>query len=380
MLQTYVGYTNFSLTMTEREQQVLALIRENPLISQAAIASRLGISRPAVAGHIMKLVAKGVIKGRGYVLSEAPYAVVVGGANIDICGAPSTELRMRDSNPGRVTATPGGVARNIAENLARLGVDTRLVTAIGADYHGELLCTQAESAGIDMRYVLELEAQPTSTYVSVLDDTGDMLVAINDMSIVEEITPDYLQRHEPMLRRSGLLIADANLAEASLGYLARTFGDQPLFVDAVSVAKARRLLPVIDAVHSLKAGLAEAQAICGIRTTRDSSLPKLASWLHERGVARVFITLGAGGVYYSDGSEEGIEEPAESPSGVVSASGAGDAFVAGLAFAWLSDWSLARSVRFATSAAEVTLAHAAAINPAMSAETVIRHSEERHAG
>mgnify|MGYP001816435415 FL=1 len=380
MLQTYVGYTNFSLIMTEREQQVLALIRENPLISQAAIAGRLGISRPAVAGHIMKLVAKGVIKGRGYVLSEAPYAVVVGGANIDICGAPATELRMRDSNPGRVTATPGGVARNIAENLARLGVDTRLVTAIGADYHGELLCTQAESAGIDMRYVLELEAQPTSTYVSVLDDTGDMLVAINDMSIVEEITPDYLQRHEPLLRRSGLLIADANLTEESLGYLARSFGGEPLFVDAVSVAKARRLLPIIDAVHSLKVSLAEAQAICGIRTTRDGSLPKLASWLHERGVARVFITLGAGGVYYSDGSEEGIEKPAESPSGIVSASGAGDAFVAGLAVPWLSDCSLARSVRFATSAAEVTLAHAAAINPAMSAETVIRHSEERHAG
>jgi pseudouridine kinase len=366
--------------MTEREQQVLALIRENPLISQAAIAARLGISRPAVAGHIMKLVAKGIIKGRGYVLSEAPYAVVVGGANIDICGAPATELRMRDSNPGRVTATPGGVARNIAENLARLGVDTRLVTAIGADYHGELLCTQAASAGIDMRYVLQLEAQPTSTYVSVLDDAGDMLVAINDMSIVEAITPDYLQRHEPLFRRAGLLIADANLTEASLGYLARSFDGQPLFVDAVSVAKARRLLPVIDAVHSLKVSLAEAQAICGMRATRDSSLPDLASWLHERGVARVFITLGAGGVYYSDGNEEGVEKPAESPSGVVSASGAGDAFVAGLAFAWLSDWSLARSVRFATSAAEVTLAHAAAINPAMSAETVIRHSEERHAG
>jgi pseudouridine kinase len=366
--------------MTEREQQVLALIRENPLISQAAIAGRLGISRPAVAGHIMKLVAKGVIKGRGYVLCEAPYAVVVGGANIDICGAPAAGLRMRDSNPGSVTATPGGVARNIAENLARLGVDTRLVTAIGADYHGELLSTQAASAGIDMRYVLQLEAQPTSTYVSVLDDTGDMLVAINDMSIVEAITPDYLQRHEPMLRRSGLLIADANLTETALGFLARSSGEQALFVDAVSVAKARRLLPIIDAVHSLKASLAEAKAICGIRTTRDKQLPALANWLHERGVARVFITLGAGGVYYSDGSEDGIEQPAETQSGVVSASGAGDAFVAGLAYAWLSDWSLARSVRFAMSAAEVTLAHAAAINPAMSAETVIRHSEERHAG
>jgi pseudouridine kinase len=366
--------------MTEREQQVLALIRENPLISQAAIAERLGISRPAVAGHIMKLVGKGIIKGRGYVISEAPYAVVVGGANIDICGAPGGDLRMRDSNPGRVSVSPGGVARNIAENLARLGADTRLIAAVGADYHGELLRTQGESAGIDMRYVLRVDTQPTSTYVSVLDETGDMLVAINDMSIVEEIRPAYLQRHEAMLRRSNVIIADANLAEDTLGYLARTFGGQALFVDAVSAAKAHRILPVMDAVHTLKASLLEATEMSGIRAAGDRQLPRLADWFHERGVGRVFITLGPAGVFYSDGVEQGMESAGSAAQGVVSASGAGDAFVAGLAYGWLNDWPLERTVRFATSAAEVTLAHASAINPAMSAETVERRFEARYVG
>lgn len=365
--------------MTEREQQVLALIRENPLISQAAIAERLGISRPAVAGHIMKLVGKGVIKGRGYVISEAPYAVVVGGANIDICGAPAGDLRMRDSNPGRVTVSPGGVARNIAENLARLDADTRLITAVGADYHGELLRTQGESAGIDMRYVLRVDARPTSTYVSVLDDSGDMLVAINEMSIVEEIRPAYLQRHEAMLRRSNLIIADANLTEDALGYLARTFSGQALFVDAVSAAKAQRVLPVLDAVHTLKASLLEATEMCGIRAAGDKQLPRIANWFHDRGVERIFITRGAAGVFYSDGKEQGTENASRMAPGVVSASGAGDAFVAGLAFGWLNDWPLQRTVRFAMAASEVTLSHESAINPAMSPETVERRFEARHA-
>ena len=159
--------------MTEREGQVLALIRENSQLSQSEIAARLGISRSAVAGHIMNLTAKGILKGRGYVISDQPFVVVVGGANIDICGSPGVPLRMGDSNPGTVTSSPGGVARNVAENLARLGVDCRLITAVGNDHHGDLLCDQGRAAGIDMRHVMRLDAAPTSTYVSVLDNSGD---------------------------------------------------------------------------------------------------------------------------------------------------------------------------------------------------------------
>ena len=365
--------------MTERERQVLALIRENPLVSQAAIAERLGISRPAVAGHIMKLVGQGVIKGRGYLLSEAPRVAVIGGANIDICGVPGDNLRMRDSNPGRVTVSPGGVARNIAENLARFGVDTRLVAAIGADDHGDYLCRQAAAAGIDTRFMLRFDSGRTSTYVNVLDDHGDMLVAINDMSIVDRITPDRLQRYESMLRASSLVVADANLSGAALDYLACSLRAEPLFVDAVSVAKVRRLLPVLDAVHTLKAGREEAAALCDLPGAGDEALPRLAGWLHERGVRRVFITLGAAGVFYSDGIEQRRYGAAGRQIDVASTSGAGDAFMAGLAYAWLNDWPPERTLRFASAAAEVTLAHVSAINPSLSAETVERLSEERHA-
>ena len=124
--------------MTPREQEILALVRSDPLISQADIAARLGISRSAVAGHIMNLTGKGIIKGRGYVLASDPFVALVGGANMDICASPASRMRMHDSNPGSVVTSPGGVARNMAENLARLGVDCRLVAAVGADHYGDL--------------------------------------------------------------------------------------------------------------------------------------------------------------------------------------------------------------------------------------------------
>jgi pseudouridine kinase len=366
--------------MTEREQQVLALVRENPLVSQAAIARKLGISRSAVAGHIMRLVAKGVIKGRGYVISDAPFTVLIGGANMDICGAPNNKVLMRDSNPGKVRSSPGGVARNIAENLARLGADCRLIAAVGADHHGDLLIQQGRSAGIDMRYMLRLDGAQTSTYVSVLDESGDMLVAINDMSIVDEIRPEHLQAHEQMLKQASLIVADANLRGESLAYLCQTFHGQPLFVDAVSVAKAGRIGPYLDMVHTLKVTRSEAEELSGIRATTNKSLPRIAEWFHNHGVGRVFITLGPAGAFYSEPGRNGAEKPGMNAARVENASGAGDAFFAGIAYAWLKQWPIEKSTQFAIAAANVAISHSSTINPAMSMAAVNRICEEQYAG
>jgi len=358
--------------MTEREQQILALVHENPLISQSAIAAKLGISRSAVAGHIMRLVAKGIIKGRGYIVSDKPFTVVIGGANMDICGAPAGKLHMRDSNPGTVDSSPGGVARNIAENLARLGVVCRLIAAVGNDKHGDLLLEQGQAAGIDMRYVLRLEAEQTSTYVSVLNNAGDMLVAINDMSIMDEIKPEHLQAQERMLKQASLIIADTNLDDAALAYLGGTFVEQPLFVDTVSAPKAIRIKPYLDTVHTLKASRMEAEALSGMSARLKKNLPGIANWFHDRGVERIFITLGTDGVFCSSAGEQGLEKAGKTADGVANASGAGDAFFAGIAYSWLQHWPLVKSARFAISAANVALSHRSTINPGMSAAAVNR--------
>ena len=282
--------------MTPREEQVLALIKRDPAISQAAIADALGISRSAVAGHVMNLTAKGIIRGRGYVLASDPFVVVAGGANMDICAAPAGKLHLQDSNPGTVVTSPGGVARNIAENLARLGVDCRLIAAVGADHHGDLLLQQGRAAGIDMSAVLRLDSAPTSTYVSMLDESGDMHVAVNDMSIVETLQPERLRAHEKLLRQASVVVIDTNLPDASLRYLCELPGDRPLFVDAVSAAKAPRICPYLAAVHTLKAGNVEAEAISGLRCRTERQLSKAAQWFHREGTQNVFISLGDKGI------------------------------------------------------------------------------------
>lgn len=376
---TIVCIENTCLKLSNREQQILALIHDDPQMSQQAIATRLGISRSTVAGHIMRLTARGHIKGRGYVFSDAPFVAVIGGSNMDIHGAPIESLRLQDSNPGKVRTSPGGVARNVAENLARLGIDCRLLSVVGSDYHGQVLLQQGRAAGINMRYVLQLESAQTSTYVSVLDASGDMHVAISDMSIIDELGPERLRVHERMLRTAALIIIDTNLNEDALAWLTGTFADQPLFVDTVSTAKAIRIKPHLSSIHTLKPSLSEAETLAGFAARADSELPALADWFHERGVQRLFITLGVRGVFYSTDQAQGIKNLSDCTVDIRNAAGAGDAFLAGLAYAWLNEWPLDKSSGFALAAANVTLEHAASNNPNLSLAAVNRLFERHHA-
>lgn len=94
--------------MTSREKQILQILRRDPLIPQQELAGVLGISRSAVAGHIMNLMNKGYIKGKGYILSEHRYVVTVGSANMDVCGYSDLNLVYEDSNPGHIKCSPAG--------------------------------------------------------------------------------------------------------------------------------------------------------------------------------------------------------------------------------------------------------------------------------
>jgi pseudouridine kinase len=366
--------------MASREQQILTLIREDPMLPQQAIATRLGISRSAVAGHIMNLTHKGLIKGRGYVLSESPFVTVIGGANIDIHGKSQRALLAEDSNPGSVHISAGGVARNIAENLARLGVDCRLISAVGKDHHGQMLLRLSREAGIDMQHVLVTASAPTSTYLSVLDHTGKMQVAIADMNIIDQLNVEFLKPQQAMLSQSALIIVDTNLDTDSIAWLTKSFATTPIFADTVSATKALRLKPHLRFIHTLKTGTLEVEALTGLRARTRKQLNNVADQLHDDGVERVFITRGEHGVFYSSHDGRGTQSLNRDDREIDNVGGAGDAFLAGLAYSWMEDWSIDQTVQFALAAADITLSHAATNNPSLSISTINQLLELQHAG
>ena len=198
-----------------------------------------------------------------------------------------------------------------------------------------------------------------------------MLLAVNDMAIIERLTVDAMQASAAMLKRAALLVVDANLQRDTLAWLLATASEAPVFADTVSAAKAERLQEHLEHVHTLKTGTIEAEALTGLPANTVKQLHKVAADLHARGVQRVFVTRGEKGVFFSDGSEQGSYSSKPERLEIRNAGGAGDAFLAGLVYSWLQGWDLAQSLRFASATADITLTHAGTNHPDLSVQRVI---------
>ncbi|MGB4441142.1 MAG: carbohydrate kinase family protein [Coriobacteriia bacterium] len=260
-----------------------------------------------------------------------PRITVVGGANLDIVGIPTGRFARRDSNPGHVRSSPGGVARNIAENLARLGAEVRLVTAFGEDDVTEWLMAECVAAGIDTSFSVRAHGVPGSRYLAVLDGSGDLAAAVNDMRALDALTPDSLD--PAAFAGADAVVVDTNMHGSTVAHVAELAGRAPLLLDPVSTAKAMAAQPILGRLSVLKANLREAEELSGAAGPDGA-----ASRLLEAGIRYVVITMGPAGVLCAS-REETFRLPAPRAD-VVNVTGAGDAFTAGAA------WGLALGMPF----------------------------------
>ena len=360
--------------MTNREEELLELIRRNPAISQNELAAVLGITRSSVAVHITNLIKKGHILGKGYILKQDDYISVLGGCNMDIIGFPVQKLVLQDSNPGKVKMALGGVGRNIAENLVHLGVPTKLISAVGDDLHGKRILEHASKIGLDMKHSLVLSQMPTSTYLAILNETGDMEAGISQMEVLDEITIDFIQNKRQVIESSKLCIIDTNIPAAVIHYVLDNFKNTEFFLDTVSSSKALKIKNRIGAFHTIKPNRIEAELLSGIEIKDRLDMKKASEYFLDQGVKRVFITLGADGVFYHDGR---IHKLIESPRvKVVNATGAGDAFLAALAYSHFHHCDIDESARFSMAAAMLALSYEETINPNISDENVKKKMKE----
>ena len=305
-----------------------------------------------------------------YTVSEksVPLIVVVGGANMDIGGKPDGPLREKDSNPGRVRTSVGGVGRNIAHNLRLLNLPVTFLTALGKDPYGDRVVAECAMAGIDCERVLRTHDESTSTYLFIADEAGDMRLAISDMAICSLINPAYLAGQRDLLDTADVLVLDANLPEETIRYLAKTC-TVPIFADPVSVSKAGKLKNVLGRLHTLKPNRLEAEQLTGISIHTDADLARAADALLATGLKRVFLSLGIEGVFAAEAGQQ-IHVPC-CPAVPKNMTGAGDAMLAGLVWSYLQEKDLVSSARLAAAAAAIAVEGARTVNPALSPSVLL---------
>lgn len=343
------------MKITKREEEILLEIANNPQISQKELSKKLAISRSAIAVHIMNLSIKGAIKGRGYILNTDEFITVIGGANIDIHGYSQVGLLSNDSCPGKITSSPGGVARNIAENLCRLNMRCKLMSAIGDDYHGDILMKDFENIGIDSNLILKKKNTTTSSYISFNDKNGEMKNAISDMTILKSLSPDYIEKNLKILTQSKLIVIDTNISQETIDYMFRNISNTPIYVDTVSSSKANKIRPHISKIHTLKPNKIEAETISGINIDSEKKLYEVADWFMERGLKRLFISLGSFGIFYANEKEYGLEEVRQKTLNISNVSGAGDAALAAIIYATQKRYVIRDIARGALIAANIAL-------------------------
>lgn len=273
-----------------------------------------------------------------YVLNETPPIICVGGANVDRKFYAKFELTNETSNPVKSSRTVGGVARNIAENLGRLGEQVALISASGNDLEWKEIY-DISSPFINLEHVTQFDNSSTGSYTAVLDRDGDLSIAFADMDIFEEITPELLEKNSDILKSAKCIVVDLNCPSESVEFLC-SFASKhtiPLVIIPVSSPKMNRLPNTLSAVSWLIVNKDETETFMNIKISDEQDWENsVEKWL-ELGVKNVIVTNGSKGVF--TGSEGGKIRyfPAIEETKVVDVTGAGDSFCSGVIYSWLQN-------------------------------------------
>jgi pseudouridine kinase len=288
---------------------------------------------------------------------ECGHVLVIGAASLDIKGRLEQPLVRGSSVPGTIRSSLGGVARNIAENLSKLDVPTVLLTAVGNDDAGERILGRAAGCGIDISQAKMVEGKRTGAYMAIMNEDGTLDFALDNMSIMDELTPEYFESNRQLFEDACLVAIDTNLTPEALKKVVEICDavDVALCADPTSSTLAKNLCPYISSLYMASPNVPEAIILTGHEfdeSDRDAA-QSAAAKLVALGVELAVITLGEHGVVYAGPETQG-HIPAVKTA-IVDQTGAGDAMTAGIIFGLLEDIPLDECVRLGVTAATLTI-------------------------
>jgi pseudouridine kinase len=278
---------------------------------------------------------------------------VIGGANIDISGKANAGLKFKDSNPGKVALSFGGVARNIAENLARLGIPVIFISAFSDDLLSLSMLKHLKSLSIDTTNSKVVKNATTATYLALLNQDNDMEIAISDTSILSKLDKNYLQPIIKKIKPKDILVIDTNLDAKAIDYILKNCKGK-IFVDPISTAKTKKIKPYLNKIYAIKPNILEAEILVNHKILSEKDVVIAAKKISQLGVNKTFISLGKMGAYgFVDNNGELV---IAKKALIKSATGAGDAFMAGLVVSEIRNYSLKETLKYATGCALIALA------------------------
>jgi pseudouridine kinase len=281
--------------------------------------------------------------------------LVFGSAALDAKARANDFLVQGSSVPGQILLSAGGVARNVAECLARFEVPTSLCSAVGDDPLGEYVLGVTERAGVDVSPTIRVPGETTSAYFAMLERDGALAWSIYEMNPLAYLTPEVVLRHRDALFEASAVVMDNNLPLDTTETIIRLCGEAgvPLCADPTSRFLAARFIPFLPHFSLIIPNQNEAAILCDCPVENVDDALKAARQLVRMGVGMALITLGSGGAVYATANERG-HVPAPGVN-VVDLTGGSDAMTATVVYGLIQDFPVDEAVRLAVTAASLTI-------------------------
>lgn len=302
-----------------------------------------------------------------------PYVLVIGAAGIDSKGRAEVPLTLGSSTPGLVRVSVGGTARNVADNLARLGVETVLLSAVGDDGSGKRVLGNANDVGINTQFCIVDQEHGTAAYLAILDETGNLVMSVDDMNVLSCITPQVIEQNRDLVKNAELVIIDSNLSQKTINAIfkvAKRYNVR-ICADSTSTTLATRLKPHLSKIFMITPNIAEAEVLANCTIKNEDDAISAARKLVNTGAKLVMITLAEEGVVYATPHDSG-HIPAMATD-IIDSTGASDSLTATVVFGILNDFPIDESVRLGCSAAALTLACSDTVCGDLSLELLYDH-------
>ena len=257
--------------------------------------------------------------------------VVVGVVFLDIKGFPFFKYDAVGTNLGNVLMTHGGVARNVAENMANLGAEVEFVTMLDDDSLGREARLRLRGAGVKLTHAVSTPDKGMGMWLAVFNEKGDLAGSVSHMPDASPIERLFDEKGEEIIRSCRGVALEIDLSEKvseRVFELAERF-DKPVYAIVANMSVILRRPDFMARTACVILNEIEAGRLFG-REIRALSPEEMLEAISEAapamGIRSIVVTMGARGAVYLD-AENGLRGVCPAvPCRVVDTTGAGDAF------------------------------------------------------
>lgn len=302
------------------------------------------------------------------------YLLVLGASIMDIFGFSTSNYRAYNSTPGKIKMSFGGVCRNIAENSARIGINTKFLSVLGDDECGKSILEHSREIGYNMEDSMIIKGASTPTYLAILDENGEMVSAISDMKSLNAMTEEFIDSKKELIKNAKYVVVDSDNPKI-LSYILKNFSKETNFIlDPVSAEKATWVKDMIKDFHTIKPNRHEAEILAGFPIKDTEDLIRASNYFLSLGIKKVYISLDSEGIFYNNGKQCGKVKALDVI--VKNVTGAGDSFVAGIGHGYMDKLDEVDIVKFSMAMSIITIADEATIHPEMCLNKVLEEIDK----